>query len=152
MIKINFKFLAGNVFLLLAMMALFTTATKAQDTTAQKQIFKSVDVAPNFPGGLNKFYEFIGKSLRYPRTDLTNGTQGRVYVTFVVEKDGSLTNVKYERAPSRTLGDEAVRVVSASPKWIPGTQKGQTVRVQYTVPVAFTLQGTSSGRDPFARG
>jgi protein TonB len=105
------------------------------------EIFTSVEQLPEFPGGIDKFYKYLGKVLRYPAVAQENGVQGRVNVTFVVERDGSLTDVK---AAGRTLGsgleEEAIRVLKSSPKWNPGKQNGRSVRVQYTVPVVFSLQ------------
>ncbi|UEG52917.1 TonB family protein [Mucilaginibacter daejeonensis] len=104
------------------------------------EIFTSVEQLPEFPGGIDKFYKYLNKVLRYPAVAQENGVQGRVNVTFVVERDGSLTDVK---AAGRTLGsgleEEAIRVLKSSPKWNPGKQNGRAVRVQYTVPVVFTL-------------
>jgi protein TonB len=104
------------------------------------QIFTSVEQVPEFPGGVQKFYDYLGKSIHYPAIDRENNTSGRVMVQFVVERDGSLTDVKAVRGPSETLQEEAVRVLKKSPKWKPGIQNGRPVRVQYTVPVIFQLQ------------
>ncbi len=103
------------------------------------EIFTAVEVSPDFPGGIQKFYDYLGKAIHYPAVDRENGTQGRVIVQFVVERDGSLTDVKAVRGPSQTLQDEAVRSVKNSPHWTPGRQNGKAVRVQYTVPVQFTM-------------
>jgi len=103
------------------------------------KIFTSVEQVPEFPGGLDKFAAYLGKSIRYPAVARENGTQGRVIVSFVCEKDGSLTDVKVARDIGDGCGDEAVRVIKASPKWKPGIQNGRPVRVAYSVPVAFTL-------------
>lgn len=105
------------------------------------EIFTSVEQLPDFPGGMAGFGKYLGKALRYPAVASENGVQGRVNVTFVVERDGSLTDIK---PIGRTLGsgleEEAVRVLKNSPKWTPGKQNGRAVRVQYTVPIVFTLQ------------
>jgi len=104
------------------------------------QIFNAVENEPEFRnGGLPGFYAYLGKAIHYPSVDKENNVQGKVLVTFVVEKDGSLTDVKALRGPDESLQDEAVRAVKASPKWKPGIQNGRPVRVQYTVPVSFTL-------------
>ena len=103
------------------------------------QIFTSVEQVPEFPGGLDKFGAYLGKSIRYPAVARENGTQGRVIVTFVVERDGSLTDIKVTRGIGSGCDEEAVRVLKNSPKWKPGIQNGRPVRVQYSVPISFTL-------------
>ncbi|WP_183566827.1 energy transducer TonB [Mucilaginibacter sp. SP1R1] len=103
------------------------------------QIFTSVEQVPEFPGGLDKFGAYLGRAIRYPAVARENGTQGRVIVTFVVEKDGSLTDIKVTRGIGSGCDEEAVRVLKASPKWKPGIQNGRPVRVQYSVPISFTL-------------
>ncbi|MDB5110244.1 MAG: hypothetical protein JWR67_1358, partial [Mucilaginibacter sp.] len=90
-------------------------------------------------GGLKAFYKFLAKTVRYPADARANNIQGRVYVQFIVEKDGSLSGVKVVRGPGHGLNEAAARAVKSSPKWIPGTQHGKAVRVQYTVPINFTL-------------
>jgi protein TonB len=103
------------------------------------QIFTSVEQVPEFPGGLEKFGAYLGKSIRYPAVARENGTQGRVICTFVVEKDGSLTDIKVTRGIGSGCDEEAVRVLKNSPHWKPGIQNGRPVRVQYSVPISFTL-------------
>jgi len=103
------------------------------------KIYDNVEKEPEYPGGMAKFYEYLAKNIKYPAVDRENNITGRVGVSFVVEKDGSLTDVKAPRAASQTLADEAIRVVKASPHWKPGIQNGRPVRVMYTVPVNFTL-------------
>ncbi|HEY4322395.1 MAG TPA: TonB family protein [Mucilaginibacter sp.] len=103
------------------------------------KIFTSVEQVPEFPGGIEKFYAYLGKSIRYPAVARENGTQGRVIVSFVCEKDGSLTDVKVARGIGDGCDEEAVRVLRASPKWKPGIQNGRAVRVAYSVPISFTL-------------
>ncbi|MGN8072268.1 energy transducer TonB [Mucilaginibacter sp. SG564] len=103
------------------------------------QIFTSVEQVPEFPGGLEKFGSYLGKSIRYPAVARENGTQGRVICTFVVEKDGSLTDIKVTRGIGSGCDEEAVRVLKNSPHWKPGIQNGRPVRVQYSVPISFTL-------------
>ncbi|MDB5010109.1 MAG: TonB family protein [Mucilaginibacter sp.] len=105
----------------------------------QDKVYEAVDKEPQFPGGLKAFYKFLAKTVRYPADARVNNIQGRVYVQFIVEKDGSLSSVKVVRGPGHGLNEEAARAVKSSPKWIPGTQHGKAVRVQYTVPINFTL-------------
>lgn len=112
--------------------------------TAPDEIFTSVEEFPSFPGGMEKFYGFLRKELVYPPIPRENGTQGRVVVSFVVEKDGSLTDIKIARGVSGIGGDdlgaEAIRILKRSPKWTPGKQNGRPVRVAYNMPISFTLQ------------
>jgi periplasmic protein TonB len=100
------------------------------------QIFNAVEIEPKFPGD---FGAYLGKNIHYPPVDKENGVQGKVFVQFVVERDGSLTDIKVLRSPDESLGDEAVRVLKASPHWKPGVQNGKNVRCMYTVPISFTL-------------
>ena len=103
------------------------------------KIFASVENLPEFPGGQDKFIAYLSKTIRYPAVDRENGTQGRVILTFVVERDGSLTDIKVSRSLSPGTDAEAVRALKSSPKWKPGIQNGRPVRVQYSVPVSFAL-------------
>ncbi len=103
------------------------------------EIFTAVEVSPEPAGGMDAFYKYLGGAIRYPAVARENGTQGRVIVQFVVERDGSLTDVKALRGPGSGLDEEAVRAVKAAPHWRPGKQNGKSVRVQFTVPVQFTM-------------
>nr|WP_255563665.1 energy transducer TonB [Mucilaginibacter rivuli] len=91
------------------------------------------------PGGLDGFNLFINSKIIYPAEDKKNEVQGRVIAQFVVEKDGSLSNIKILSQPSVTLGNEAIRVLKLSSKWTPGLQNGSAVRVRYTIPINFSL-------------
>jgi protein TonB len=110
-----------------------------QVTEDENKVFASVENQPEFPGGLSAFGKYLEKNIKYPGVDRENNTQGKVFVSFVVEKDGSLTDISAIRGPSATLKEEAIRVIQKSPKWKPGVQNGRFVRVQYTVPISFTL-------------
>jgi len=103
------------------------------------KVYEAVEQEPSFPGGPDAFNKFLTKTIQYPAVDRENNVTGKVYVTFVVEKDGSLTDIKALRGPSETEKDEAIRGLKKSPKWKPGIQNGRPVRVQYTIPVNFTL-------------
>jgi protein TonB len=107
----------------------------------EEEIFVVVEEMPGFGGGDNtKFREYIQKNLKYPDVAAENGIQGRVFVSFVVEADGKVTNVKVVRSVDPALDREAVRVVESSPKWKPGRQRGKPVRVSFTFPIIFVLQ------------
>ena len=104
------------------------------------KVFDVVEQMPAFPGGPNAMFEYLSKSIKYPAVAEENAVQGRVIVTFVVEKDGSITKVKVAKSIDPSLDKEAVRVIRNMPHWIPGKQNGSAVRVKYTVPVEFRLQ------------
>ncbi|MBO5847615.1 MAG: TonB family protein [Bacteroidales bacterium] len=104
------------------------------------EIFKVVEVMPEFPGGAGKMMEFIQKNLKYPMTAQENGIQGRVFVNFVIEPDGSITNVTAMRGIGGGCDEEAIRVVQSMPNWKPGKQRGVAVRSSFTVPIIFKLQ------------
>ncbi|MDF2433068.1 MAG: periplasmic protein TonB [Mucilaginibacter sp.] len=103
------------------------------------KIFTAGEQQPEFPGGVEAFYKYLGKSIRYPAVARENGTQGRVIVSFVCERDGSLTDIKVVRGIGDGCDEEAVRVLRSSPHWKPGIQNGRPVRVAYSVPISFTL-------------
>jgi TonB family protein len=103
------------------------------------KIFTAVEQIPQFPGGIDAFYQFLGDNIRYPADSKKAASQGRVIISFVVEKDGSLTNVHTVRGVDSSIDKEAVRVIKLSPKWSPAIQNGRVVRVGYSVPIAFTL-------------
>jgi TonB family protein len=102
-------------------------------------VFASVEHLPEFPGGIQAFGKFLASNIRYPKDAREKGIQGRVIIAFVVEKDGSLSDYKIIRSVSSDLDAEALRVLEMSPMWSPGTQKGEAVRVQYSVPISFKL-------------
>lgn len=106
----------------------------------EQVIFQVVEQDPEFPGGVEALYKFIQSNIKYPQLAKENNITGRVFVTFVVEKDGSVSNVKAARDIGGGCGAEAVRVVKSMPKWTPGKQRGKAVRAAYTLPVNFTLQ------------
>ncbi len=103
----------------------------------EEDIFQVVEDMPTFPGDINKW---LGKNVKYPVIAQENNIQGRVTVQFVIERDGSITDVKVLRGVDPSLDKEAVRVVKSMPKWKPGKQRGKPVRVSYTVPINFRLQ------------
>jgi protein TonB len=113
----------------------------APDTSSgsNSKIFTAVEQAPSFPGGIEEFYKFLQTNIRYPAKAFENNVQGKVFLTFVVEKDGSLTDIKVVRGIGSGCDEEARRVFTISPKWKPGIQNGRPVRVQYTMPISFSL-------------
>lgn len=107
---------------------------------ADGEVFSVVEDEPEFPGGVEALYKYLAENIKYPVLAKEKGTQGRVYVTFVVEKDGSVTDAKVLRGVSEEVDAEALRVINAMPKWKPGMQQGVPVRVQYNIPIIFKLQ------------
>ena len=99
-----------------------------------------VEEMPEFPGGMNKLAEYLAKNIKYPQMARESGIQGRVFVNFVVEPDGSVSNVTVMRSLGGGCDEEAMRVVKSMPKWKPGKQRGKAVRVSYILPVNFKLQ------------
>lgn len=112
------------------------TGTAAVVEEVDNQIYNTagIEVKPDFPGGINKFYKFVGDNYQTPEED---GLKGKVYVTFVVEKDGSLTDIKVIRDIGYGTGKEAIRVLKKSPRWTPGVQNGKPVRVLYSLPITI---------------
>ena len=115
-----------------------------EEVREEEKIFTVVETQPQFPGGEDSLYSFITTHLRYPEVAKYNGIEGKVFLTFVIETDGSITNVKILRDIGGGCGKEAKRVVEMMPKWIPGKQNGKPVRVQYNLPVTFELKEEES--------
>ena len=111
-----------------------------EEILEEAPIFTVVESMPEFPNGMKELYIYLGNNIKYPVMAKESGIQGKVYVTFVVEKNGSITDVKVLRGIGGGCDEEAIRVVAAMPKWKPGKQRGKPVRVQYNLPVRFTLQ------------
>ena len=106
----------------------------------ENKVFDVVEQKPSYPGGMGALMQYLSSHIKYPVIAEENGIQGRVICTFVVERDGSITDVKIAKSVDPSLDKEAMRVVSSMPKWIPGKQNGSAVRVKYTLPVTFRLQ------------
>ncbi len=111
-----------------------------EEIVEEAPIFTVVESMPEYIGGAQELYNYLGTNIKYPVMAKESGIQGKVYVTFVVERDGSITDVNIIRGIGGGCDEEAVRVVSSMPKWKPGKQRGKAVRVQYNLPVRFTLQ------------
>jgi protein TonB len=107
----------------------------------EAEIFTVVEEQPSYPGGEEGRMRYLQENIKYPEEAKELGIQGRVFVTFVVEVDGSITDVRVLRGIGGGCDEEAVRVVKAMPKWVPGKQRGVPVRVQFNLPIKFTLQG-----------
>lgn len=107
----------------------------------EEEVFLVVEEMPSFGSGdANEFRSYVSSNMKYPEVAAENGIQGRVFVQFVVEADGKLTNVRVIRGVDPALDKEAIRVVEGSPRWNPGKQRGKPVRVSFTFPITFVLQ------------
>ncbi|WP_344852222.1 TonB family protein [Pedobacter jeongneungensis] len=113
--------------------------TQQDETDKKVYDFVSIDKQPEFPGGIAKFYKYLGGSIKYPKMALDNNVQGKVFLSFIVEKDGSLSDIQITRGLGSGTDEEAIRVLKESPKWNPGTSNGMAVRVKYNINVNFTL-------------
>ena len=111
-----------------------------EDEVVEAEIFTVVEQMPEFPGGMNRLAEYLATNIRYPQLARESGIQGRVFINFVVEADGSVTNVRVIRSLGGGCDEEAMRVVRNMPRWTPGRQRGRAVRVSYNLPVNFRLQ------------
>lgn len=130
--------------LLIICFVIFSMLAKAQivDTSSNndpKKEWIKVDKEPQFPGGDERLFSYFMTDLKYPEEAKKNGISGKVFVSFVVEKDGSLTNIKVIRGVSPELDAEAIRLIKDSPKWQPGSAGGVPCRVQYSLPIIFDL-------------
>ena len=114
--------------------------TQQEVKVDENGIHQVCEEMPEFPGGMQECMKWLGKNINYPAEAKEKGTQGRIIIQFVVEKDGSITEAKVARGVDPLLDAEALRVINSSPKWKPGKQGGQPVRVKYTLPVTFRLQ------------
>ena len=106
----------------------------------KKDVFVIVDEMPQFPGGGLELKKFIAKNIKYPVEAHKKGIEGKVYVSFVINKKGGVEDIKIMRGAEASLDTEAIRVIGALPKWVPGKQRGKKVKVAYTVPINFALK------------
>lgn len=111
----------------------------SETSTGAEQVFTVVENMPQYPGGEEARMNYMIKNVKYPKEAKEKGIQGTVYATFIVEKDGSINNVKIIKGIDTRCDEEAFRVVSEMPKWKPGTQNGKAVRVKFTMPISFKL-------------
>lgn len=113
----------------------------AEPRTDDDEVYTKVQVNPEFPGGADALFKFVAEHMKYPEEAQSKAIQGRVIVSFVVEKDGSITHPEIQRSPDDVLSKEALRVVGMFPAWKPGMQDGKPVRTKFTLPVMFRLSG-----------
>lgn len=120
---------------------IYAPVINAEEEEVEEEIFVIVEDMPTFKGGdINRFREWVQKRVRYPELAAENGIQGRVFITFVVETNGTVSNVSITRSVDALLDEAAKEAVAASPKWEPGMQRGRPVRVRYSIPIIFQLQ------------
>ena len=124
---------------LMMLVLLFSFMTSTAQTKKNDMVFDVVEVMPQFPGGQIAMLQYLMKNIKYPEQAMKEGIQGRVTVRFIVEKDGSISDVKPVLSVHPLLNKEAVRVVESMPKWSPGKHNGKPVRVRFNVPVMFKL-------------
>lgn len=113
---------------------------RVEEEVEEEQIFTIVEEMPSFPGGEGELFKYLGKNIKYPEMANSAGISGVVYVTFVVDKDGKIRDVKVLRGIGGGCDEEAMRVVKNMPAWKPGKQRGKSVTVQYNLPIRFTLR------------
>ena len=127
------------VFFLLRSMTNLTYAQSENDSTQKVYEFFEISVLPEFPGGAMEMQKFISSHMKYPKEAVDNAIEGTVAIQFVIDKDGSVTNIKILKNPGGGLGEEAERVIGKMPKWSPGYQRNQAVRVKMIVPLKFKM-------------
>ena len=124
---------------LMTLVLLFSFMTSTAQTKKNNMVYDVVEVMPQFPGGQIAMLKYIMENIKYPKQIMEEGVQGRVTVSFIVEKDGSISDVRPILSVHPLLNKEAVRVVKSMPKWTPGKQNGKPVRVRFNLPVMFKL-------------
>ncbi len=132
-----------KLFLMCAMAVMCLVTANAQKTVvsqSSQSVYDEVEVMPEFPGGMQAMIEYLNTNIKYPKDAIKQEVGGRVMVMFVVETDGSLSNVRVARKVFPSLDAEAVRVVKTMPKWKPGKEKGRPVRVNFTMPIVFSIK------------
>lgn len=126
---------------------LFGSSQNSDDTSPDKSVLTIVEEMPEYPGGIGALMQYLGENVKYPEKDKKEDIEGKVYVQFVIDKDGSVIMVEHakhmaraEDLPTALMIAEALRVIQAMPKWSPGYQKGKPVKVSYTIPIVFKLR------------
>ena len=131
-----------KLILMLLMAACCLMTANAQKTVVSQtdpKVFDTVEQMPEYPGGMQAMIEFLQANMKYPEDAAKQKVEGRVMVQFVVETDGSVTDVHVAKQVFPSLDAEAIRVVQAMPKWMPGKEKGKVVRVKYNLPIVFRM-------------
>jgi len=121
---------------------------KKESAIIDDDVFLVVEVAPEYTGGENALMKYLSENILYPQVARESNIQGTVYVSFIIEKNGEVSNIKVMRGIGGGCDEEAVRVVKGMPNWIPGTQRGKPVRVQFNLPVRFVLHDLPATDSP----
>ena len=116
----------------------FSQAQTSRNTEDQIYSFVTLKNPPQFPGGISKLYKFLADNLKYPAKANAKNVRGTVFASFIIEKDGALSDIKILRGLGSGTDEEAIRVLKMSPKWEPGSLNGKLVRVQYNIPIKFS--------------
>lgn len=122
-----------------------SSLAQVDETKSQDTVFLNVETSPEYPGGMVAFSKFIGKNLKYPSYARKIGVQGKVFVEFIVDTDGSIIGVKLLKGIGAGCDEEAMRVIARSPKWTPGTQKGVPVKVRMSIPIIYQTTSEDYG-------
>lgn len=125
-----------NLLVVFSCLVLFLRVNAQEEDTIQKK----VELMPAFIGGDQALFNYIKKNVKYPKKARKEEIQGKVYVSFVIEKDGAISDVLIKKGVHELLDEEAMRVIKSMPKWTPGTQGGKPVRVQFVMPISFSLK------------
>lgn len=125
---------------LMMLVLLFSFMTSTAQTKKNNMVYDVVEVMPQYPGGQIAMLKYLMENIKYPKQIMEEGIQGRVTVSFIVEKDGRVSNVRLLRSVQSSLDKEAIRVVKSMPKWTPGKHNGKPVRVRFNLPVMFKLK------------
>jgi len=129
-----------RTFVILMLFCVSVFSVNAQEEQEKKgDVFMVVEEMPEYPGGIEGLKNYIQKNVQYPEQAKKNKVEGKVFVSFVIDNKGNVTDAKVVRAVNPELDKEALRVVKGMKKWTPGKQKGKTVKVQYTIPIQFAL-------------
>jgi periplasmic protein TonB len=125
---------------ILAVISFVTVGAQNKDKTNSEKVYQTVEVMPEYPGGIQKLMAFLSENVKYPVQAQKSKIEGRSVIGFIVEEDGSISNVSVTRGSHPLLDSEAIRVVKSMPKWKPGSIKGNPVRVKFNIPVDFRLK------------
>jgi len=135
------------MFLVVVLFSAGTWQVKAQENKSKDGVYTEVEEMPEYPGGINALMSEIASGIKYPDEAKKNGIQGKVFVSFVVDEQGKVTNAKIERGVNPALDAESLRVVNGLKTWKPGKEKGEAVKVAYTIPINYTLDGNPDKKE-----
>ena len=121
---------------------MFAQETEKMEAVQGNDVFSIVENMPEFPGGIDGMMNYFRDNIKYPAEAKETGASGKVFINFIVDTDGKITNAKVIRGVNEQLNAEALRVVNAMPVWKPGTQRGKAVKVSYSIPINFSLDTT----------